>query len=376
MRTTVVVCVALFGLLAMACSSSNASEAVDPAALQPIVDAWAEANDMSVLAVSVRSPSGSVTSVGYSAEGDTPDDRSLFITGSLGKTMMAATTLLLVEDGVLDLDEPIERWLPEFPRANEITLRQLLSHTAGLTDRRPESDLDPGPESLERYEEGRTPAELLAEAANVVSEASLPAQHSYSTASFWAAGAVIESATGESLADVMQVRVFEPLGMDDSHLDWPGAIDQALVEGELTLPSGEVIPLGTEIIPDIMSAGWGPGGVLSSARDVAVFYGALFDDLLAPESVEAMTSTTPESESYGLGIGTRRWAADTAGWGHGGATLGYSSEAGVTDDGWTVAVLTNHFDLASGGQMPDPNGLVGEVLRHVGGETRSSDAAE
>lgn len=362
-------CAAALGPVVTACSAGSGGQAADAAKLQPIVDAWAERHDMSVLAVSMMSPSGSVTTVGYSAEGEGPDGRALFIIGSLGKTMMAATTLLLVEEGVLDLDEPIDGWLPDFPRADEITLRQLLSHTAGLHEQLPGSDLTPGPAALAALSQTRTPTELLAEAANSVEDERLPATYRYSTAGYWVVGAVIESAVGASLAEVMRAQVFEPLGMDDTYLAWPEAIDQRLVGGELTLPDGAVIPLGTEIIPATMSQGWGPGGLLSTSRDVATFYGAVFEDLLAPSSVEAMTTTVPDSGDYGLGIDTAQWPSGITGWEHGGLAVGYSSAAGITDDGWSVAVLTNHFDLASGGRELNLEDLNGELLQAVGAET-------
>lgn len=335
--------------------------------LQPIVDSWAERNDVNVLAVSVISPPGAVTSMGYSSDGDTPSETSLFIIASLSKPMMAATTLLLVEEGVLGLDEPIESWLPQFPRADEITLRQLLADTAGLQDA-PLSSSPIGPAALAEYERTRTKAELLVEAADVVSDESLPAPYRYSNAGFWVVGAVIESAVGQSLAEVMRAKIFEPLGMTDTYVAWPDAVDNQLVEGELVLPNGQTIPLGTEIIPAIMSGGWGAGGVLSSTRDVATFYHAVFDSLLAPASIEAMQTTTPGSGDYGLGIDTEQFTAEAEGWGTAGAIIGYTAAAGITDDGWSVAVLTNHLDVASGGREPSPMDLVAELLLHINTE--------
>ena len=332
--------------------------------LQPIVDSWAERNNVTALAVSVISPSGAATSIGYSADSEAPSETSLFVIASVSKPMMAATTLLLAEEGVLGLDEPIESWLPQFPRADEITLRQLLADTAGLQDARPGHGLT-GPAAFAEFERTRTKAELLAEAAEVVSDDTLPAPYHYSNAGFWVVGAVIESAVGQSLAEVMQARIFEPLGMTDTYLAWPDAVDNELVEGEVVLPNGQAIPLGTEIIPAIMSGGWGAGGVLSNTRDVATFYHRVFDNLLAPASIEAMQTTTPGSGDYGLAIDTEQFTDEAQGWGTGGAIIGYTSAAGITDDGWSVAVLTNHFDVTSGGSEPSPMDLVAELLLHI-----------
>ncbi|MDH3683230.1 MAG: beta-lactamase family protein [Acidimicrobiia bacterium] len=319
---------------------------------------------MSALAVSVISPTGSVTSVEHSAEGETPTDRTLFLTGSLGKTMMAATTLLLAEEGVLDLDEPIERWLPEFPRADEISLRQLLSHTAGLQEQREGTDISPGPEALAALQETKTQTELLAEAASAVGDGSLPASHRYSNAGYWVVATIIESATGESLNDVLRGHVFEPLGMADTYAEWSATIDQDIVGGELTLPDGEKWPLGTEHLPAVMSRQSGAGDFLSSSRDVATFYRAMLRDLMAPASVEAMT-TIPAGSDYGLGISMREWQGGITGWGHDGLTDGYSVAAGLAD-GWTVAVLTNQVDLAdANGSHKQARARIGEVLAHI-----------
>jgi D-alanyl-D-alanine carboxypeptidase len=117
-----------------------------------------------------------------------------------------------------------------------------------------------------------------------------------------------------------------------------------------------------------MSGGWGAGGVLSSTRDVATFYHAVFDGLLAPASIEAMQTTTPGSGDYGLGIDTEQFTAEAEGWGTAGAIIGYTAAAGITDDGWSVAVLTNHLDVASGGREPSPMDLVAELLLHINTE--------
>jgi CubicO group peptidase (beta-lactamase class C family) len=319
---------------------------------------------MSDLAVSVISPSGSVTSLGYSAEGETPDESSLFVIGSLGKPIVAATTLLLVEDGLLDLDEPIERWLPEFPRADEITLRQLLSHTAGMANPIHAGARDQA--TFAAYGEPIPVADLLAEAANSVGDGDLPAAHSYSNPGYFVVGAVIEAATGEPVADVLRARIFGPLGMAASYSAWSEPVDEPLVPGEVTFPDGTVIPLGSEVLPGMVTGSWVAGGMVSSARDVALFFSALFDDLLASASLEALK--TPHSSSYGLGVRITTWPGGTTGWWHDGAIDGYGSAAGVTDEGWTVAVLSNHFDVAAGG--PDPNliDLVGELVAQVAPE--------
>ena len=211
----------------------------------------------------------------------------------------------------------------------------------------------------------RRRGELMAEAASAVGDGSLPAPHRYSNAGYWVVSSIIESATGESLADVLQGHVFTPLGMADTYSEWPATIDQDIVGGEMTLPNGEKVPLGTEHIPAVMSEQKAAGNFLSSGRDVATFYRAVLRDLMAPASVEAMT-TIPAGSDYGLGISVRQWQGGISGWGHDGLTHGgYSAAAGLAND-WTVVVLTNHRDVADPStKVKQVRTLIDEVLTHI-----------
>lgn len=351
-------------LVVSACSDSGSSISSDE--LQPIIDDWAERHTVSDLAVSVRSPSGSFTSAGFSAANEVPDDSSLFPVGSIGKTITAATVLLLAEDDILDLDEPIETWLPDFPRADEITLRMLLSHTAGMAFLdHPIPDSFDDPTALNIYLERFSVAELMKTARNSVGDAELPAGHLYSNPGYWVVGAVIEAATGEPVDDVLRNRVLEPLGMEDTYLAYSEPVDGPVVPGELELPNGMRFPVGSEFIPGLATWAWASGGAVSSAGDMATLFGAVFDDLLTPESVEAMKT--------GFGLDTAIWPDGKDGWYKLGGLLGYTSSAGVNEDGWSVAVLTNRFNVEAiltwmEGGWADPTELVGEVLAHVTAE--------
>jgi CubicO group peptidase (beta-lactamase class C family) len=66
--------------------------------------------------------------------GEPVTTRTVFALGSVSKTFTGALVLKLAEEGLLHLDDPLARWLPHFPRANEITIRELLNHTSGVYD--------------------------------------------------------------------------------------------------------------------------------------------------------------------------------------------------------------------------------------------------
>lgn len=324
--------------------------------LESAVDDWAETNEVAAVSVAIASPDGTMTLLSGSRNGNAPSPGALYEVGSLTKTLVATTTLSLAEDGIVDLDEPVARWLPSFPRGDEITLRQLLSHTAGLSDGRED---EPDLEDVVAFFDAAEPSELVDAAASYVRDTGLPAPFEYANSGYWVVGAVLEEATGSTLEELVQKRVLTPLGLDDTYLAWTGS--PPLVPGELAGPTGDAVSLGTEALPGMVSRAWAAGGVASTAPDMAAFYAGLFDGLLQEASLEEMAVI----DGYGLGIDRRRWADGVAGWGHNGAIPGYTSSAGISDDGWTVVVLTNRFSVTAAGLDPDTEAFVGELLRQV-----------
>ncbi|GAA4523413.1 serine hydrolase domain-containing protein [Amycolatopsis samaneae] len=183
---------------------------------------------------------------------------TLFMIGSTTKTCTAAALLALAEDGVLDLDEPVVRYLPELELADpvarkEITARHLLTHTAGFLGDR---DLETGwgDDALEaavgRFAElpqSFPPGEVF----------------SYSNTGFVLAGRLAEVLAGAPFEDVVRTRLLEPLGMRDSvFLPW-----EVLTRDHVT---GHAVRDGVAAVEHRVGLGraGGPaGGLWSSARD-------------------------------------------------------------------------------------------------------------
>ena len=353
--------VAFIFFAATACASGGIAEDAEGDPLASAVDAWANDNDISAVSVALVSPDGDVTTLGGSRDGEPPDVNSLYEVGSLTKTMVAATALLLVESGILDLDVPIQRWLPEFPRGDAVTLRHLLSHTSGISDGSAE-DADLG--ELAQFLEPVEPPELVETAAGFVGAGEVPAEHRYANSGYWVVGGVIEAATGQDLAAVMREHLLDPLELADTFLAWSESVPRDLEPGELAGPTGEALALGSEVVPGVVSRAWAAGGVVSTASDMATFYDALFDGLVTASSREDLT-TPPGGSTYGLGVERRRWAGGVAGWGHNGAIPGYSVSAAVGNNGWTVVVLTNRFAVTSAGVSPDGEAFIGSLLTIV-----------
>lgn len=138
------------------------------------------------------------------------DASSLFNIASTSKQFTAFAVLLLVEDGVIALDEPVRRYVPELPvYADCVSIRHLLHHTAGLRDYVALWRLN-GRAFGDRVETGETITLLAAQRA-----ANAPAgtDYSYNNTGYFLLSLVLERASGRSLAAFSLARIFEPLSM-------------------------------------------------------------------------------------------------------------------------------------------------------------------
>ncbi|WP_052350364.1 serine hydrolase domain-containing protein [Paenibacillus gorillae] len=145
--------------------------------------------------------------------GDAVVPSTLFHQASVSKTFVAMAVMQLVENGVVELDEPLINYLPYFEmedeRYGDITIRQLLSHTSGMPDEedyawdRPEFD----EQSLERYVKSIAPRKLLTEPG---------CTFAYSNIGFEILGDVIAKVSGMSFEQYMKENILEPAGMKSS----------------------------------------------------------------------------------------------------------------------------------------------------------------
>ncbi|WP_314100597.1 serine hydrolase domain-containing protein [uncultured Frigoribacterium sp.] len=218
-------------------------------------------------------------------------DRTLFRIGSISKVVTATVVMSLVEEGVLDLDDPVQDRIDvTLPRAFDrpVTLRHLLSHTAGFEDKLTGVIAGPGegpttlrdavavdpPEQI--YEPGTTPA--------------------YSNWSNGVAAYVAEQATGRPWADLVQERVFDPAGMTTATLDQP------LSSGDAAVVSGGWDAAGAAAVPFEIVSPAPAGAVSATASDMSAFMLAQLghaDGMLGPETLSEMHA--PALDGYDLG---------------------------------------------------------------------------
>lgn len=323
------------GLAAPACAETPASSA---ALLQPFVDKHELAG--AVALVADKDKVVSVETVGFAdiEAGKPMKADSVFWIASQSKGITAAAVMMLVDEGKISLDDPVEKYLPEFrgqmvvagkdgdkvklkKTSHPITIREVLSHVSGLPFRsdveQPTLDALPLVDAVKSY--ATTPLQTQ------------PGTHyQYSNAGINTAARIIEVVTGQKYEDFMDERLFNPLGMKDTTF-WPNEeqIDRlaksyrpnATKDGLVEFPFGQLLyPLNDRTRRFPMPA----GGLFSTAQDTALFCQMLLNGgelngkryLSKAAFMELTTRQTPASipNSYGLGL------AVGADWfGHGGA---------------------------------------------------------
>jgi CubicO group peptidase (beta-lactamase class C family) len=193
-------------------STAEPSEA-ELQAMARSAEAWLGGHDVDGLAVVEIGPdTGNAPASAQFGDPDSLDPDAPFEALSLTKTMVAAVALQLVDEGVLTLDGPLPD-VPGVPRSatEQLTLRRLLSHSSGLDDYREmpgyRNDIILNPTDAVLLGIGSAGANLAT-----------PQPPSYAATNYLLAGLVIEQVTRQPLSDVLQQRLFEPLGMDDTEL--------------------------------------------------------------------------------------------------------------------------------------------------------------
>jgi CubicO group peptidase (beta-lactamase class C family) len=172
----------------------------------------------------------------------TPD--SVFCLASIAKCFVASAVLQLVEQGKLELDAPLVRYLPDFrledERSGQITLRQILSHTSGM----PDMDEDEYNELVAHPEYDEGAAERYVRALSGRKLIAAPGERFiYSNIAYNVLGYLISRISGQPFEAFMQERIMQPAGMQDSSF-FPGDIDQRrLVKPHLRVPEMIVNPI-------------------------------------------------------------------------------------------------------------------------------------
>ena len=320
-----------------------------PASSEAVIDDVAARVELERLIANGKGPGFAVAIVdargpriilaGEASAGIPVTERTQFEIGSITKPLTATLIARLADRGVLSLDDPLSRWLPETLQRPEgigpITLRELLTHTSGLPRIPSQREffvsmaLDPQ-DPYAAYAE----SELLAYLGGLKRESSLPAAFAYSNLGYATLGLVAERATGRGYADLLEELVLRPAGIQRAQLEATPA---------LAAPHDA---RGRVVKPWHLRAFASAGAVRLDGRDLLVLLDAAMHRR-APFRAEdfAAQAERPAGGGRSVALGWMRRDtdddADTLIW-HDGATGGFHSFIGFRDRrGVGVAALVN-----------------------------------
>jgi D-alanyl-D-alanine carboxypeptidase len=274
----------------------------------------------------------------------------IFRIGSITKTFVATVVLTMADDGLLSLDDKLSEYYPDFPKADEITVRMLLNHTSGIFSWDEDENVfaeiyeDPGAGwSIEGM------IQLSAEHPFYFEPGT--GQH-YSNINYFLLGMIIEEVGGQTLEQEIEERITMPLGLENTFLadspDYEGETIHGYDEVD-----GELVDVAGSGVEEVISfdLAWAAGGMVTTLDDLKVWAKALATGELLSEAMHEeqmdMVDTTPQGSpiesAYGLGVGLSDvWV------GHSGAVVGSMCNMGYyPEQDATVITYFNKLSTSS-----------------------------
>jgi len=271
----------------------------------------------------------------------TPDMR--YSIGSVSKQFTVAAILILQEQGKLKLDDPVGKYVDGLTRGDEVTIRQILSHTSGYQDYWPEDYL------MKPMEQPTTAQQIVDTWAKKPLDFDPGTQWQYSNTNYVIAGMIVEKLSGQKLMEFLGEHVFHPLGMRSVWNSDEARLTQTDATAYIRNALGPLRPAPKE------GRGWmfAAGELAMTAHDLALWDESLIaQKLLKPESYKEMFTEVKLKDGKGTHYGLGVFIGDLDGHRvitHSGEVTGFVSDNEVlVDDGAAVAVLTNHMAGGAG----------------------------
>ena len=331
-------CLSLASLLNAALAAQTAPTPT-PEAVADYVQAEMQRQHIPGLALLVARHGEIVLARGFglsNVELNTPvKPETIFQSGSVGKQFTATAVMMLVEEGKIGLDDPLTKFFPDAPKTwDDVTIRQLLSHTAGFTDYPKDFDM----------RKDWTEDEMLRLVESIPLAYPPGTQWAYSNLGYLTLGIVIHKVTGRFYGDFLQDRIFGPLGMKTTRIISEADIvpnrsaGYRLVEGKLK--NQEWVAPAVNTTAD--------GSLYFSILDLAKWDAALYGETLLKRSslqqmwtIAPLLDGKPNSGNYGFGW----FVAEKNGHRlveHEGQWQGFETQISrYIDDALTIVVLTN-----------------------------------
>ncbi len=256
--------------------------------------------------------------------------------GSISKQFTAASLLLLQQQGKLSLDDKVSKFLPHLTRANEVTLRQLLSHTSGYQDYWPQDYVMPN------MLQPTTAQHILDQWARKPLDFEPGTKWQYSNTNYVIAGLIVEKVSGIPLLTFLQQKIFQPLSMTSVLNTDQERLGDTDPIGYLRFALGPPRPAPKE------GQGWlfAAGELAMTAEDLAKWDISIIDQkLLQPASYQEFSTDVLLKNGlgtrYGLGVDVRNDAGHRS-LSHSGEVSGFTSQNTVfPDERVAIVVLTN-----------------------------------
>ena len=362
--STALLAVGIVQLMLASCSSSNPGPSPDDATrdaelTQAITQAWHTTAAPGVVVgiwTSGRTPY--VQAFGTSdATTNRPMATNLFMRiGSVTKTFTVTAVLQLVDKGVVGLDDPIAKYIPDVPGGDKVTVRDLADMRSGLPSY---SKNDAWVENwMANPTAPWTPQQLLAAAYAVPPLFAPGTSFDYSNTNTVLLGLLVEQVTHQSLAQYIQQRILVPEHL--THTSFPSGAEfpSPHAQGYTNqTPSGA---LATATDWD-SSWGWAAGAMISTVQDMGTWAKALATGALLSRQTQAARLMFPDLTNragYGVGITT------VNGWlGHSGSIPGYQTLVVFEPQTQTSMVVMVNADIPPGGKTP--RDVIGEAISRV-----------
>lgn len=248
--------------------------------------------------------------------------------GDITTTMVAVSVMKLVEEGKVQLDDPIQEYLPDFESIikppGPITIRSLLSHRSGMPDYWVSLH-----EMGDAGDHSMTHEERLAAAATSRWTGGSGSLYSYSATNYSVLALLLEKLRGKDLGAVIRADSVGPLGLQDTLMTGEEPGPQRMVHGYTRTPTGALVD--NTLIP--FHRGSPDTGMISTVPDLNTYFAALQKGtLLTKQTLEEMHH--PKYDQFGLGL-VRRYdsCSNNDYFGHIGVVRGYAALALISADG-------------------------------------------
>jgi len=326
----------VFVLLLLSCSSDDSTDTppdedlLFKLELQNIIDSKIGADKLVGVSISIRIDGKERWNLqgGISHDNTPIQDNMRFGIASITKTVVAATTLKLVDEGILSLDDTIDDWLTlgSTNVNNSATIFQLLNHFSGI-------DGYMYPELWNRVESNlSTPIPQIELVDYIGPKTNDPGvTHEYSNSNYLLLGLIIEKATGKTVGEVMRDKFWTPLQLNNTYF----GTNESII-GLIATPwrdsdgNGTLEDISSEFDAAYHSVFYCAADVFTTASDLSMWAQHLYNGNAISESskLKMLTSyfTIPHPTFTGYGLGVRRnvYAGRTM-WGHTGGMRGYGS---------------------------------------------------